>query len=197
MTSKCKKIYISSLSLDKKRSKNRGTKQLITKNKAFLRCQESKKKWKTILQYAVMRGTKRKCGNGGKTSFPGLFLERAVEMVEMRAKVIGITTDPPPAPPQLNRKGEYSEFFLFFGELSLHVYVLFKPRAAHHHFISAKKNWGCFQSCGRRLKTCPPAVLKTQFVSGVSRSTFVDEHTKNMKRQQLGTDVQPSGHEGN
>ena len=40
-------------------------------------------------------------------------------------------------------------------------------------------------------------IQETQFVSGVSCSSYVDEQAKNIKRQQLGTDVQPSGHEGN
>ena len=38
---------------------------------------------------------------------------------------------------------------------------------------------------------------ETQFVSGVSCSSRVAEHAKNMKRQKLGVDVQPNSHEGN
>ena len=38
---------------------------------------------------------------------------------------------------------------------------------------------------------------ETQFVSGVLCSSRVAEHEKDMKRQQLGVDVQPNSREGN
>ena len=104
MAGKCKnKMYIYSLNVDKKRSKNRGRKQLKTGKTAFLRGREVQEEMEKLLQQCEEKVTgtveqPRSRVFSSLAIYMGKVLgtRLAVEMV--RAKAIGISRDPSPTP---------------------------------------------------------------------------------------------------